>query len=262
MPIVVLLAGGIWFWDGKMRFRKIRNSKILKTKLIYAVALFIVSLGIAVIVWPDGLVFRVLVLVLAAGTVVCSIFLGLLGMSLDDAAFPGKSRARPSLYRPSRTRISGRSGLHTQWKPRHHEINLVSNTCQHLIRFAEQITIHTPQLVVRDETQPNLVGDQYEVGNAVLCAANESFYLLHRCLLCAGFINVCPIRTQELADGVVDQERNTVHQHQMTRSRFALDADTDIQGRLKSAPSGRSGIAMRLDSPSHLIVACLRGGNE
>jgi uncharacterized membrane protein len=90
LPLVVLLAGVIGFWDGKMRFRKISNSKILKTKLAYAIALLVVSLGIAVIVWPDGFVFRLLVLVLAAGTVVCSIFLGLLGMSLDDAAFPGK----------------------------------------------------------------------------------------------------------------------------------------------------------------------------
>lgn len=90
LPLVVLLAGIIGFWDGKMRFRKIRNSKILKTKLSYAIALFLVSLGIAVIVWPDGPIFKVLVLVLSAGTVVCSIFLGLLGMSLDDAAFPGK----------------------------------------------------------------------------------------------------------------------------------------------------------------------------
>ncbi len=90
LPLVVLLAGVIGFWDGKMRFRKIRNSKILKTKLTYAIALFVVSLGIALIVWSDALVMKLLVLVLAAGTVVCSIFLGLLGMSLDDSAFPGK----------------------------------------------------------------------------------------------------------------------------------------------------------------------------
>ncbi len=89
-PAVVLMAGAIGFWDGRMRFRKIKNSKILKTKLVYAIALFVVALAIAVTVWPSGVAFQVITIVLAAGTVVCSIFLGLLGMSLDDAAFPGK----------------------------------------------------------------------------------------------------------------------------------------------------------------------------
>ena len=89
-PLVVVLAGVLGFWTGKIRFRKIRNSKILRTKLTYATALFVVSLAIAVAVWPDTTASRAITVVLAAGTVVLSIFLGLLGMSLDDAAFPGK----------------------------------------------------------------------------------------------------------------------------------------------------------------------------
>ncbi len=89
-PAVVLLSGSLGFWEGKIRFRKIRNSKILKTKLTYAMALLVVSLAISVTVWPSGVGFQILTAVLAAATVVCSIFLGLLGMSLDDAAFPGK----------------------------------------------------------------------------------------------------------------------------------------------------------------------------
>ncbi len=89
-PAVVLLSGALGFWEGKIRFRKIRNSKVLKTKLAYAIGLFAVSLAISVTVWPSGVGFQIMTAVLAAATVVCNIFLGLLGMSLDDAAFPGK----------------------------------------------------------------------------------------------------------------------------------------------------------------------------
>ena len=90
LPAVVLLSGSLGFWEGKIRFRKIRNSKILKTKLVYAIALFVASLGIAVTVWPSGVGFQIITVMLAGATIACAIFLGLLGMSLDDAAFPGK----------------------------------------------------------------------------------------------------------------------------------------------------------------------------
>ena len=92
IPILVIIAGTVGFVDGRVRFRKIKNSTILKRKIIYASILFIFSIALAVIVWMEGfnrVIFTSLDALLAAVMVVSIIILALLGTSIAEAAFPG-----------------------------------------------------------------------------------------------------------------------------------------------------------------------------
>ncbi len=90
LPLVVLGAGLLGILDGRKRYRKIRNSLMLKQKLIYAGAFLVLSLPIAVFVWPSQSAFTVLVAFLSALSVFCAIKLGMIGMDLDDSALPGR----------------------------------------------------------------------------------------------------------------------------------------------------------------------------
>jgi uncharacterized membrane protein len=93
LPLVVILAFLVGLWDGHIRFRKIGNSKILKTKIIYAVFLFIVSAALAVIVWTgEYSAFGVTLgaILLGAAGIILVFLLGTLGTSVLGAAFPGK----------------------------------------------------------------------------------------------------------------------------------------------------------------------------
>ena len=90
LVIVTFLAGLV---DGRIRFRKITNSQILKRKILYAVLLFFVSLALALIIWIFGfnsLVTTLISILLGAIAVFLSYLLGLMGMSITGAAFPGK----------------------------------------------------------------------------------------------------------------------------------------------------------------------------
>jgi uncharacterized membrane protein len=93
IPLTVLLAFAVGWADGKVRFRKIGNSKILKTKILYACLLFAVSLALAIAVWMGALNAVgtvILALLLNAAALVLVFLLGLLGTSVMGAAFPGK----------------------------------------------------------------------------------------------------------------------------------------------------------------------------
>ena len=90
LVVVTFLAG---WWDGKIRFRKIRNSQILKRKILYAAFLFAVTLGLVFIVWIgefNTLAVTLGAILLSAAAVVLVYLLGLLGTSVLEAAFPGK----------------------------------------------------------------------------------------------------------------------------------------------------------------------------
>jgi rubredoxin len=92
IPLVLILAAIVGFLDGKVRFHKIKNSKILKRKILYASAFLLVSIALAITVWIGGLdqtAFIMLTTFLAALAVGFSTLLGLLGKSILDAAFPG-----------------------------------------------------------------------------------------------------------------------------------------------------------------------------
>jgi hypothetical protein len=93
LPLVVILAMIAGIVDGKIRFRKIRISMILKTKIVYASILLVISLGLAVAVWMNGLLEMItlaVAIILAFAAVVFTYLLGLLGTSIANSAFPGK----------------------------------------------------------------------------------------------------------------------------------------------------------------------------
>jgi uncharacterized membrane protein len=93
LPIVIILAMIAGIVDGKIRFRKIRISIILKTKILYASILLMISLGLAVAVWINGLQEMISLgagIILAAAAVVFTYLLGSLGTSITNSAFPGK----------------------------------------------------------------------------------------------------------------------------------------------------------------------------
>jgi hypothetical protein len=92
LPVVVLLAFLVGLLDGKVRFRHIKNSRILKVKIGVAILYFVLSVALALLVWLkgfDGPVFTWVAVLLAAACVGCTIILSLLGTSILNSAFPG-----------------------------------------------------------------------------------------------------------------------------------------------------------------------------
>jgi rubredoxin len=92
-PLLVIITFWVGWWDGRIRFRKISNSQILKKKILYAISLFIVSVALAIVVWIGAFEtpgFIAGVILLSAAAVVLVFLLGLLGTSILEAAFPGK----------------------------------------------------------------------------------------------------------------------------------------------------------------------------
>jgi hypothetical protein len=88
----VLLAFLAGLLDGKVRFRHIKNSHILKVKIVVAVIYFVLSVALALLVWLkgyDGPVLTWAAVILAAACVGCTIILSLLGTSILNSAFPG-----------------------------------------------------------------------------------------------------------------------------------------------------------------------------
>jgi hypothetical protein len=93
IPILVITAFTVGWIDGKVRFRKIRNSQILKRKILYACFLFVFSLALTIVVWAgeyNTVLASVSAVLLSGAAVVMVFFLGLLGTSIMGAAFPGK----------------------------------------------------------------------------------------------------------------------------------------------------------------------------
>jgi uncharacterized membrane protein/rubredoxin len=93
IPVMTIIAGVLGFIDGKVRFRKIKNSTILQRKILYATILFIDSAVLAVIIWKfgfDTIISTSVAAFLAAIALGLVIVLSLLGTSILEAAFPGK----------------------------------------------------------------------------------------------------------------------------------------------------------------------------
>jgi len=93
VPVLVIIAGLVGWVDGRVRFRKIKNSQILKRKIFYAIFLFVISIGLTLIIWTgefSTLVFTLVAILLSAAATVLIYLLGLLGTSITGAAFPGK----------------------------------------------------------------------------------------------------------------------------------------------------------------------------
>jgi uncharacterized membrane protein len=92
LPLLVIIAFLAGLLDGKVRFRRLDRSHILKSKMIWGSLFFVLALGFALLVWLGGLGSITLIsiaTVLAAAGVACNMMLGLLGMQILNAAFPG-----------------------------------------------------------------------------------------------------------------------------------------------------------------------------
>lgn len=92
LPLLVLIAFVVGLADGRIRFRRLKNSQILKKKIIYGILFFILSVGLALSVWLGGLgtvLLNSIAVVLAAASLTCAILLSLLGTQILNAAFPG-----------------------------------------------------------------------------------------------------------------------------------------------------------------------------
>lgn len=93
IPVLIIATFWLGWLDGKIRFRKISNSRILKTKIVYAILLFLVSSAITVVIWISGYDsagLSALIGVLSAAGLILVVLLALLGISINRAAFPGK----------------------------------------------------------------------------------------------------------------------------------------------------------------------------
>jgi uncharacterized membrane protein len=92
LPVLVLAAFLLGLLDGKIRFRQLNRSQILKKKMTYGSLFFLFSIGLAVFVWLVGIgsvVLTSIAVVLAAVTVGCTVMLALLGVQILNAALPG-----------------------------------------------------------------------------------------------------------------------------------------------------------------------------
>lgn len=92
LPILVLIAFLAGLLDGKIRFRRLNRSRILKSKMIWGSLFFVLALGFALLVWlggPGSITLIFIAAALAAAEVACSVVLALLGMQILNSAFPG-----------------------------------------------------------------------------------------------------------------------------------------------------------------------------
>jgi len=92
LPLVIIIALVVGIVDGRIRFRGLRKSRILKQKVRYAALFLIFSIGLALSLWLGGsgtILLDSIAVVLAAASVGCTVVLSLLGMQITKAAFPG-----------------------------------------------------------------------------------------------------------------------------------------------------------------------------
>jgi uncharacterized membrane protein/rubredoxin len=92
LPLLALVAIAAGLLDGRVRFRRFDRSHILKSKILYGSIFFVLTVGLALLVWLAGLGSVLLIsiaAILAAAGVGCTIVLALLGMQILNSAFPG-----------------------------------------------------------------------------------------------------------------------------------------------------------------------------
>ncbi len=92
-PLLVIAGLLTGMLDGKVRFKKIGRSAILKRKIVLASLFFLFSAALAVLVWLSGMRSTGAVVAAVAAAAVAfafSIILGLLGSSMTCAAMRGK----------------------------------------------------------------------------------------------------------------------------------------------------------------------------
>ncbi len=93
LPLLVLATFLLGLMDGRIRFRSVGRSQVLKQKVLYGSLFFVFAVGLTLTVWLwglDGTASLAAAAVLAVLTLACSTVLGLFGTRLLNAAFPGK----------------------------------------------------------------------------------------------------------------------------------------------------------------------------
>jgi hypothetical protein len=92
LPPFVIAAALAGFIDGRMRFKNVHRSQILKKKLVLAALLFVSTLATALLIWlkavPDS-GFSIAITVPAFVAFICSLILGPLGMKVTVPIIPG-----------------------------------------------------------------------------------------------------------------------------------------------------------------------------
>ena len=91
LPFVVIVSFLAGLLDGKIRFRRV-TTPILRRKILFGLMLFLFACAILVVVLvrqPMDTTAIVNILALSLPAVGCSSYLGLLGVRLVNAAFPG-----------------------------------------------------------------------------------------------------------------------------------------------------------------------------
>ncbi len=92
-PVVTAITFAVGWLDGRIRFHKIKISRILKRKVLLAAILLVISLAVTLIVWLTGFdtaAIEIVVILLGAANLVVVFLLGLLGTSINQSAFAGK----------------------------------------------------------------------------------------------------------------------------------------------------------------------------
>jgi len=91
LPVLVLIAFLVGLLDGKIRFRRFKNSLILRRKILFGSLFFVFSVALALSLWLIGLssVLGIFIAVaLGVLGLACTVILSLLGMQILNAAFP------------------------------------------------------------------------------------------------------------------------------------------------------------------------------
>jgi rubredoxin len=104
LPVLAAMTLIIGLYDGRVRFKTIRRSPILRRKVQLAAALFIVSLGLTAAVWSGNVSTTGLtpLAVLPALVALLLVFvLGLLGTKVRGAAMPGDWVKAPAPTTPA-----------------------------------------------------------------------------------------------------------------------------------------------------------------
>ena len=92
LPLLVALSLLVGWLDGRVRFKKIGRSLILKRKLALASLFLVLSIALALLVWLKGVDDTgplALVILVALAAFVCSFLLGLLGTKIYNSEWPG-----------------------------------------------------------------------------------------------------------------------------------------------------------------------------
>lgn len=93
LPLVVIAAFLLGVKDGRLRFRSIGRSDILKRKILFGLLYFLFAAGLALLIWlwgVDGTAPLIAALALTVAALACNVVLSLLGTAVLASVMSGK----------------------------------------------------------------------------------------------------------------------------------------------------------------------------